>query len=233
MSASQLGDPATNVRPEANAPSAAPSVSSDIMTGCSESPAVGPLTEAGEAGAAANGAETGQRIADAAGVEQDVASESSSQPVTNGKIGLNEHGVSTGSTEPKSSIGVNHGVEPEHQTAKLVSYHDAADLYFKIREPTGIVLYRVCAALVAAASPAWAKKVSCGKNSGRQRDGKPVVEIADPGHLAYGMDIVLSIIHYKFYELPNRPDVEQLYSIAQVVEAYDCAHLVVPFMEKW
>jgi hypothetical protein len=60
-----------------------------------------------------------------------------------------------------------------------------------------------------------------------------VLDLDDFDDHTYGLDIVFSIIHYKFHEIPDRPDIDQLHSIAKVTEKYDCAHLLIPYMEKW
>jgi hypothetical protein len=65
----------------------------------------------------------------------------------------------------------------------------------------------------------------------RPDSGRWVIEMLDDD--AYGLDILFSIIHYKFYEIPDRPDVSQLYKIALVADKYDCTHLLVPWMKNW
>lgn len=118
-------------------------------------------------------------------------------------------------------------------SCKMVSYHQNADLYIRIREPTGTALhFKVCFTLIAAAAPALSGLLNSRKpivTSG----GKVVFDLADWGSESDGLDVVLSIIHYKFHEIPNRPDVDLLYSIAQLTEKFNCAHLLVPYMEKW
>ncbi|KAK4150650.1 hypothetical protein C8A00DRAFT_46006 [Chaetomidium leptoderma] len=118
-------------------------------------------------------------------------------------------------------------------SCKVTSYHQNADLYIRIRESAGTFLhYKVCSGLVVAASPKLSDLIDSKKPS-IGPDGKLVLDLADPGDDLYGLDIIMSIIHYKFHELPVRPDPDQLYSIARVVEKYDCAYLLVPYMEKW
>jgi hypothetical protein len=122
--------------------------------------------------------------------------------------------------------------EPEH-SGKMVSYHRDSDLYIRIRDSPGTVShYKVCFALLAAASPALSELVNSKKLT-LSRGGKLAFDLADLGDDSHGLDIVLSIIHYKFHEIPSRPDVDLLYSIAQVAEKFNCAHLLVPYMEKW
>ena len=121
----------------------------------------------------------------------------------------------------------------KHEMSSVVSYHQNAELYLQVRDSAGTFIQcKVVSALIVAASPKLSDLLD-GFKPTKTSDGKLIVQLTDPADNFYGVDVVLSIIHYKFHEIPERPDVEQLYSIAQVVEKYDCAHLLVPYMEKW
>lgn len=134
--------------------------------------------------------------------------------------------------EAKSELGSN-VVEPEQKSGNIVSYHQNADVYVRVGEPAGAVLhYKVSFAVVAAASPTLINVLNAQKPI-VSRSGKLVYDLADLGTESPGLDIVLSVIHYKFHEIPSRPDVDLLCSIARVVEKFNCAHLLVPYMEKW
>ncbi|KAK4034859.1 hypothetical protein C8A01DRAFT_38683 [Parachaetomium inaequale] len=134
--------------------------------------------------------------------------------------------------ETKPAISTGAALEME-QPSSVVSYHQHAELYLRVRDSAGgFILCKVVSALIAAASPALSDLLDLSKPL-KGRDGKLVVEVGGLGNNPYGMDIVLSIIHHKYHDIPNRPDVDQLYSIAQVVEKYDCSHLLVAYMEKW
>ncbi|KAL2257538.1 hypothetical protein VTK26DRAFT_9507 [Humicola hyalothermophila] len=123
---------------------------------------------------------------------------------------------------------------PEQQPIHLVSYHNDADMYTVATppDPAKATIYQVCSALLAGASPVWKKTVESRKTYD-PRTGKWVLELAIPDDYNYGLDIMFSIVHYKFHEIPARPNVDQLYSLAQVVETFACAQLLVPYMERW
>jgi len=121
----------------------------------------------------------------------------------------------------------------ERETScKVVSYHIDADLYVRVKEEHGTVMYKVCSALIAAASPVW-RKMIYGGLCPRPDRGKWITDMVAPEDNAYGLDIVFSIIHYKFHEIPERPDIDQLYGIARVVEKYGCSHVLIPYMRNW
>ncbi|KAK3349622.1 hypothetical protein B0T25DRAFT_610517 [Lasiosphaeria hispida] len=115
---------------------------------------------------------------------------------------------------------------------KATAYHTDADMYIKVCQAEGFALYKVHSDLIAAASPVWRKMVY-GGSFPRRGAGKWVVDMLGPEDKAFGLDVIFSIIHYKFHEIPLRPDVSQLCDIAAVVEKYQCAHLLVPYMKEW
>ncbi|KAK0707707.1 hypothetical protein B0H67DRAFT_495276 [Lasiosphaeris hirsuta] len=115
---------------------------------------------------------------------------------------------------------------------KATSYHTDADMYVRVRQAEGFALYKVHSDLIAAASPVW-RRLVYGGNFPRRGAGKWVVNMLAPEDKTFGLDVVFSIIHFKFHEIPLRPDVSQLYDIATVVEKYQCAHLLVPYMKEW
>lgn len=118
------------------------------------------------------------------------------------------------------------------QLVKLVSYHHNADLCVKVRGPEGIAIYKVVSALVAAASPAWRTRIS-GYDLDVILFGDEALDLTDSMDHAYGLDTVFSIIHYKFHEIPYCPAIGQLHGIVKVAEAYDCMHLLLPYMTLW
>ncbi|KAH6842635.1 hypothetical protein B0I37DRAFT_436308 [Chaetomium sp. MPI-CAGE-AT-0009] len=116
---------------------------------------------------------------------------------------------------------------------EVVSYHQDAELYLQVRNSAGTSIQcKVVSALIVAASPKLSDLLDNFKPI-KTADGKLIVQLTDEADSFDGLDIVLSIIHYKFHEIPDRPDVDQLYSIARVAKKYDCGHLLVPYMEKW
>lgn len=144
-----------------------------------------------------------------------------------------EQTVSETKTDAGTEIAVKLG-SLEQRPCKLISYHRDADMCIRIRDSTGITLCKVSSALVAAASPALKALVLVNSEKpGISLNGNFVLDLVDSGTYSYGLDIILSLIHFKYYEIPAQPDVDQLHSIAQIVEKYDCAHLLVLLMEKW
>jgi hypothetical protein len=136
-------------------------------------------------------------------------------------------------TTEQTEHDTDHQSDQPAQVCTVVWYHDDADMCIRIAESQGVKLvYKACSTLLAAASPSL-KALIDSKKHGIPADDELVLDVADFGNDSYGLDIVLSIIHYKFHGIPTRPDVDQLYSIARVIEKCDCAHLLVPYMEKW
>jgi hypothetical protein len=116
-------------------------------------------------------------------------------------------------------------------TSRTISYHQNADLCIRILDKAGTTHnLKVCSALIAAALPTLGDLSACVDVAS---SGERILDLDGFQNNHQGLDTILSIIHYKFHEIPARPEIDQLYSIAQVVEKYDCAHLVLPFMEKW
>ncbi|KAK1754248.1 hypothetical protein QBC47DRAFT_429921 [Echria macrotheca] len=114
----------------------------------------------------------------------------------------------------------------------VTSYHTDADIYVKVRGHEGEVLYKVLTSNMASASPVWRKMVYS-KSFVRPTNRKWVIEMTGPGDDALGLDIIFSIIHWKFHDLPSHPCLEELYAVARVAEKYDCSHVLVPYMEDW
>ncbi|KAK0709249.1 hypothetical protein B0T26DRAFT_785122 [Lasiosphaeria miniovina] len=126
--------------------------------------------------------------------------------------------------------------EPDTQAdpvvVKFVSYHIDSDLEVKVRGPEGVIVYKVHSALIAAASSVWRKMIYGGDHT-RPQTSKWIIEMLDSNDDAYGLDVLFAVIHYKFHDIPHRPDVHQLYSIALIVEKYECVHMLIPYMSKW
>ncbi|EAQ84748.1 predicted protein [Chaetomium globosum CBS 148.51] len=148
--------------------------------------------------------------------------------------GTSDHAEATSSDETAiKSDDENRDAVDKQELSSVVSYHQDAELYLEVRDSTGTPIQcKVVSALIVAASPKLSDLLDRFKPN-KTTDGKLVVQLTDPTDNFYGLDVLLSIIHYKFHEIPERPDVDQLYCIARVVEKYDCAHLLVPYMEKW
>lgn len=114
----------------------------------------------------------------------------------------------------------------------MVSFHIDADLYVRVNQQSPPTYFKVHSALVAAASPVWRQQIY-GGNYPRPAKGKWIINMNDDDDSQDGLDVVFSIAHYKFHDIPTRPVVEQLFEIAKIVSKYQCEHLVTPFMQDW
>jgi hypothetical protein len=115
---------------------------------------------------------------------------------------------------------------------RTTSYHIDADLAVKVQDSHGLQVFKVHSALIAAASPVWRQKIYGGEYA-RPKTGDWVISMCDADENAAGLDVIFSLIHYKFHEIPARPGMGLLYSIAQVANKYTCVHLLVPYTAKW
>lgn len=107
---------------------------------------------------------------------------------------------------------------------KRVEYHEDADLYIHARESDGTeAVYSVRAGALETVSRAW-------KESLATRTGNVVDAVSDP---AFGLDILLSIAHYRFASLPQETDLQGLYDITIAADRYQALHLLVPFIKPW
>ncbi|OHW99485.1 nuclear pore protein [Colletotrichum incanum] len=109
---------------------------------------------------------------------------------------------------------------------KKVSYHEAADLHVKVRESNGaVVVYSVRSAALVTASRVWKDLLA--------KDNATVIELSSAADTATGLDVLFSIAHFKFHELPTMPNVGDLYDVALASDKYGATHLLVPFMKDW
>jgi hypothetical protein len=120
----------------------------------------------------------------------------------------------------------------DSETFRVTSYHIDADLYVKVRESGETVMYKVHSALIAAASAVWRKAIYGGECP-RPATGRWVMQMLAPEDDAFGLDVMFSLIHYKFHELPGSLTVDEMYGLARVAEKYNCAHIMIPHMAKW
>lgn len=106
---------------------------------------------------------------------------------------------------------------------KVVSYHEDADLHLRVQEADGLsVLYSVRASTLESISRVWKQTLALRESN--------TIEVSDP---AFGLDVIFSIAHYKFHDLPKQPTVSELYDIALVADKYQATHLLVPFIKEW
>ncbi|KZL77614.1 nuclear pore protein, partial [Colletotrichum tofieldiae] len=109
---------------------------------------------------------------------------------------------------------------------KKVSYHEDADLHVKVRESNGaVVVYSVRSAALVSASRVWKDLLA--------KNNAAVIELQSAADTANGLDVLFSIVHFKFHELPTMPNVGDLYDVALASDKYDATHLLVPFMKDW
>lgn len=118
----------------------------------------------------------------------------------------------------------------------IINFHnDTEDLYLRVKDAVNdgknnTSLYHVLCANFASASPIWRKYIYGGKNP-RPAAGKWVIDMLDDD--AYGMRVLLYVVHYLFDDLPERPTVDQLYRITLMADKYKCIHLLRPYIKSW
>lgn len=121
--------------------------------------------------------------------------------------------------QPQESTG---GAEVSEVENK--SYHEDADLHITVRDVNGgDAIYSVRSCVLESASHVW-------KHGIPSRTGDSIDMVSDP---AFGLDVIFSIAHYKFQDLPRNVDAGQLYKIAVAAEKYDTIHLLLPFVKGW
>ncbi|KAK1502042.1 hypothetical protein CTAM01_05480 [Colletotrichum tamarilloi] len=109
---------------------------------------------------------------------------------------------------------------------KRISYHEDSDLHIKVRDSNGsLIVYSVRSAALASASRVWKELLANNTSS--------VIELQSPADTASGLDVLFSIAHFKFHELPTMPNVGDLYDLALASDKYAATHLLVPFMNDW
>lgn len=106
---------------------------------------------------------------------------------------------------------------------KVVAYHEDADLYIRVQEANGSsAVYAVRSTILESVSRVWKQTLSLRTSN--------TLEVSDH---AFGLDVIFSIAHYKFHEIPVQPTVGELYEIALVADKFQVTHLLVPFMKEW
>lgn len=106
---------------------------------------------------------------------------------------------------------------------KTVSYHEEADFDIRVQESDGTnAIYSVCSSTLEGASRAWKEELASHESKAYQSN--------DP---AYGLDVIFSIAHYKFHDVPRIPSIGNLYDVALVAEKFQTIHLLVPFIKGW
>ncbi|KAK2614961.1 hypothetical protein N8I77_001746 [Diaporthe amygdali] len=106
---------------------------------------------------------------------------------------------------------------------RIVQYHEEADLHIKVQETDGTTaIYSVRTSTLEGTSRIWKQDLASHTSE--------TYESSDP---AYGLDVIFSIAHYKFHDIPQTPSIRNLYDIALVAEKFQTIHLLVPFIKGW
>lgn len=110
-------------------------------------------------------------------------------------------------------------VEPN----KTVLYHEDADLHITVQESDGTnAIYSVRSSTLESISRVWKEEIGSHASKAYQSN--------DP---AYGLDVIFSIAHFKFHDVPSIPSIGNLYDVALVAEKFQTIHLLVPFIKGW
>lgn len=109
------------------------------------------------------------------------------------------------------------------EPVKTVLYHEEADLQVRVQETDGTnAIYSVRSSTLESASRVWKEKLAS--------QTAKTYESVEP---AYGLDVIFSIAHYKFHDVPQIPSIGNLYDVALVAEKFQTIHLLVPFIKGW
>lgn len=113
-------------------------------------------------------------------------------------------------------------VEPELPSVKKVAYHEDTDLSVEVQEADGVdAIYAVRSSALKNSSAIWNLAIS----------SQSTLDLtSDP---AAGLDVIFSIAHYQFQNVPAQVDGTQLHDIALVAEKYQTLHLLLPFLKTW
>lgn len=137
---------------------------------------------------------------------------------------------SAGSTDLPSPTSTN---STSTRSDPVWSYHRDADLLIKVNDSKGLAYFKVCSALIAAASPVWRQMIYGGDHQHQEDDGKWIVHMTGHKDRAFGLHILFSIIHYQFSEVPETPTLDQYHDLATVASHYDCCQLLIPYAKNW
>ncbi|KAL1872426.1 hypothetical protein Daus18300_004397 [Diaporthe australafricana] len=137
---------------------------------------------------------------------------------------VDDNGAREPAPESTSPTSINEPTESSFPEAdKRVQYHEEADLHVKVQEADGsTAIYSVRSSTLEGVSRIWKQDLASLSSE--------TYESTDP---AYGLDVIFSIAHYKFHDVPQRPTVSNLYDVAVVAEKFQTTHLLVPFTKGW
>ncbi|KAI3398939.1 hypothetical protein diail_8262 [Diaporthe ilicicola] len=137
---------------------------------------------------------------------------------------IEENGTREADPESTSPTSIDEPTESSVPEAdKKILYHEEADLHIKVQETGGATaIYSVRSSTLEGASRIWKQDIASHPSK--------TYESVDP---AYGLDVIFSIAHYKFHDVPQRPSLSNLYDVAVVAEKYQTMHLLAPFIKGW
>lgn len=132
--------------------------------------------------------------------------------------------ISAEATNPEPAPQDSAAVEPDLPDVKKISYHEDADINVKVLEPSGEeAVYAVCSSVLQTASRILKQTVPAEAAS-------PIDLTSEP---AFGLNVLFSIAHYKFQDVPQTLDAGELYDVAFVAEKYQTTTLLAPFVKSW
>ena len=106
---------------------------------------------------------------------------------------------------------------------KRVLYHEDADLDIRVQETDGTnAVFSVRSSTLESVSRVWKEELAS--------QATKTYQSSDP---TYGLDVIFSIAHYKFHDVPSIPSIGNLYDVALVAEKFQAIHLLVPFIKGW
>ncbi|PSR78789.1 hypothetical protein BD289DRAFT_443410 [Coniella lustricola] len=115
--------------------------------------------------------------------------------------------------------------QPQVEVAK--TFHNNANLYIKVHDAAGQeAIYSVRAGILDGASSVWSSGIASSETT-----TTTIVDLtADP---VFGLDVLLSIAHYRFQDLPSLVSISELHQIAVTANKYETLHLLSPFVKDW
>lgn len=138
----------------------------------------------------------------------------------------NTNGDVTEDSAPNSTVPTSideSGESSSPEPDKKVLYHEDADLHIRVQERDGTTaVYSVRSSSLESVSRIWKEELA--------PQASKTYQSTDP---AYGLDVIFSIAHYKFHDVPSIPSIGNLYDVALVAEKFQAIHLLVPFIKGW